>query len=1112
MTVSSPSVSTRSPDSDPSASLSSVAEVDAYVRQTVRQAHAQVLESVRRDVLAPLRKASAAAHAAHDEACGALEDDADRRAAWDAVTRYRHRTGTGVWEPLEAALRKADVGTPCRENQLSLTEMRAALASPVPKAIERPEADDLYAPSEADSAARRAAKAAVRIARVVRRRIRPSTPAPVQTIPAAHLVRHHARVRLAEAEADLLDGIEQRIASWVAELERTAASWTHSVLEAERLLDTPDFHHENRPGVGRAATVTGDSRPDPSVRVNGGPDVSPERILDSVQTEAKRLDDLLSRGLKLGIDDLERQLSEDTGAAHAELRDDLARGGSLLGPSRSSTPPRRVRKRQEQRREQADAWPAWHRQAPERIALLSALRSLRGTVSATQATLVDAVLAAGISPIQAIHESAAGALTALADRAQTAFEEAGADGAEGLLERLRTLAADGEDAVQDQLLDPLHRLSVRRAMGERVDEQMEALKTALALQPRAFTVHPRPEPDETPIDPRGDAHEVDWRSVTEATLDEWLFDAWRRALRPLGEATESALGRAEEVQQVVQFNLGAAIEEIEDLRARRGRRKTLAPGNATEIDNARELVGDGLRRSVDQMRETASELGGVEQPFVYAIWTANTRAWTNLHDRARSAGRAREHVLRLQTLLAQQFGDLLDGVRTQLRAASVQARRAGRAGRQRAETLVRLGQTAVGVGEVDASAKQETMTALSSVDSELDALPVVYRRLFSFRPIVDPSLLVARDEDLRVVEQHVDQWMRGLANALILTGPPGSGLTSLINVLRKTSLRTARRHTLEITERVATEDDLARRIARALELPLQPSISSSALTTLSDVAGHLNAAPRPDRLRVCTVENLERVFLRTIGGFDLITRLFAFMSETDTRVLWIGTMSSTGWQAVRSSEAAAAGLVVQHELDQFERDELEELILCRHRRSGLRLSFDAPDNGTPPLLARRAQTVEGDEERQALLREAFFDELFGLCGQNVMLALFYWFRAVHLDPDDAEAGILHVRPLRPIRFDYLDALSIEHAFALKALLDHGTLTISELAQVLQIDRSDSRALLESLGNAFLIAPAEALSAPGPMTFASVTGDLPYRIRPLVLHPVSRFLRSRNVIH
>jgi hypothetical protein len=312
---------------------------------------------------------------------------------------------------------------------------------------------------------------------------------------------------------------------------------------------------------------------------------------------------------------------------------------------------------------------------------------------------------------------------------------------------------------------------------------------------------------------------------------------------------------------------------------------------------------------------------------------------------------------------------------------------------------------------------------------------------------------------------------------------------------------------VEIPERTKEETTLATMIAQGLGLP----VASSDEITLDDVARHLNAEPRPDRLRVCTIENLEHVFLRTVGGTALMTRLLGFMSETDTRVLWIGTMSSTAWQAVRASESAATGLVVQHELETLDRNELEELILCRHRRSGLRLEFDVPDEGTSPLLARRVRAADA-EEQQDLLNEEFFDRLFSLCGQNVMLALFYWFRAVHLTPDDAEDGRLHVRPLQPMNFDFLDAFSMEHTFALKALLDHGTLTIAELADVLQVDAARSRALLESLGNALLIVPDASLVDPGRVPFTSVDRNTRYRIRPLVLHPVTRFLRSRNVIH
>ena len=119
------------------------------------------------------------------------------------------------------------------------------------------------------------------------------------------------------------------------------------------------------------------------------------------------------------------------------------------------------------------------------------------------------------------------------------------------------------------------------------------------------------------------------------------------------------------------------------------------------------------------------------------------------------------------------------------------------------------------------------------------------------------------------------------------------------------------------------------------------------------------------------------------------------------------------------------------------------------------------------------------------------------------------FRSVTLDDDGAT---LHVRPLEPITFGGLDALSLPHSFALKALLEHGTLTVSELAEVLGVPTDTSRALLETLGNALVIAPADWREGPGSFHFSSVDSVTRYRIRPLLIHPITRFLRSRNVVH
>jgi hypothetical protein len=242
---------------------------------------------------------------------------------------------------------------------------------------------------------------------------------------------------------------------------------------------------------------------------------------------------------------------------------------------------------------------------------------------------------------------------------------------------------------------------------------------------------------------------------------------------------------------------------------------------------------------------------------------------------------------------------------------------------------------------------------------------------------------------------------------------------------------------------------------------------------------------------------------------ELAARTLNFLSQTDTHVLWVVTTTDAAWQLIEASIPAAARLVARHPLDPFDRAELEELILRRHRRSGLPLVFDAPDESTHPILARRLRAIDDEERQQALLRTEFFDRLYEASGQNVMLALFYWFRSVRLDTDGAT---LRVQPLEPIAFGALDALPLPHAFAMKALLEHGILTADELAEVLGVSAPTARSLLETLGNALVIAPADREEGDGLFRFPSVERGSRYRIRPLLIHPVTRFLRSRNIVH
>ncbi|NNF04204.1 MAG: hypothetical protein HKN17_07035, partial [Rhodothermales bacterium] len=195
-------------------------------------------------------------------------------------------------------------------------------------------------------------------------------------------------------------------------------------------------------------------------------------------------------------------------------------------------------------------------------------------------------------------------------------------------------------------------------------------------------------------------------------------------------------------------------------------------------------------------------------------------------------------------------------------------------------------------------------------------------------------------------------------------------------------------------------------------------------------------------------------------------------------------------------------------LEPIDRPGLERLIMQRHRRSGVPVEFLEPPDPSP-LLRRRLRTAIGSEQKQRVLREAWFDRLFALTGQDIMMALFYWIRAVEMT--ESEDRLL-IHWFSPIRFDFLAGFSMDQAFALQAILERGLLTVEQHAETNLISRQESHRIMESLGNAMLIEPVVDGPSPTRFDYSAIHGETAYRIRPLVVHPVIRFLRDRNIVH
>lgn len=134
-----------------------------------------------------------------------------------------------------------------------------------------------------------------------------------------------------------------------------------------------------------------------------------------------------------------------------------------------------------------------------------------------------------------------------------------------------------------------------------------------------------------------------------------------------------------------------------------------------------------------------------------------------------------------------------------------------------------------------------------------------------------------------------------------------------------------------------------------------------------------------------------------------------------------------------------------------------------------------------------------------------------------MLGLLYWLRSCEMDE---EAQALRVRPVEPLRFGFLESLSLDQAFTLKSLLEHASLTVEEHAEVFLVPVARSTGIFQMLAKLLLIEPLQVpsearrgeQSGSSRFAFAAVESGIRYRIRPLLIQPIIQYLRGRNILH
>jgi len=1045
----------------------------------------------------------------------------------DRLRRYRAGVRTQVLEPLRKALGEMEVGGAMAGRWVGFLHGLPGLTDELPEEILRPEPQDLYGPLARDGRITALRKSLVRgrrsvgstfagmgraALRLFRRQVPPPRPR-AQRVPLRTLARECHLRHCPLALDPLAEALQQHYSGHLARLEAAVALWTDEWFSTEESVRRAEGHLGIRfleelfgatPPPSSAEAPSGD--PDTSATEGPREDEAEDPVREEVdagetlQTEldglmeiCRELSDALAAGASLGSPShVRNRMGEIMEGEWDNLMERIRVAGSFQEVVSGEKAQRRTTRRLERGRARAAAWEKWHRKALERLQLAILILRLREGFDEAESQLMGRIVGEGLSLLgESLKETRAGILALRSQaEAQLALQpdpmdpELLAQAVEELREQARALLESG--------LDPFtHPSEAERLIRRAADDVAARLSDSLRFLPESISV-PSLQDDEARVVPTVSIRHIPFREMVLQTMDALRLEAIRNSPQPLLDFLATGSAEASELPNIVSYNLTAAAEEL--------RTSPAGPVDPV-IEDARSLTTDGLARTSQGIYGLLEGLGGSWREFTQEAHDLLLGSFDEIHRRAVAEGAVQEQMLGLHALSRQWARQGITWLSKRFDWLQQRASATLKRGWIRGARLVRLGRSAVGQTVTRDGAAERASEVLLGLPQLLDSLPLVYKRLFSAQPVTDPNLLVGREEELAWINRRLEAWRAGLALPSLLTGHIGVGHTSLLNTLESETLREFRTFRLALDRRIRSEKELATLLARTLGL------GEDAPWTLPGVGRRIldpRVFPEPF---VLLIEHVEHLFLRIPGGTNLLEDFFSLQAQTASRVFWISTTSGATWKILQKNEPNAVNLLNPYPIPALTREATEQVIMTRHRRSGLPVEFMQPGD-LNPLIRRKVRLSRGEKAKQQILRGEYFDRLHRLSEGSIAMSIFLWLRSTDFS---SREGWLRVHAPRSIDFPFLDVMDLTLAFALKAFLDHGSLTLEEYGEVFGTSREEAYQVLEALRSRALLQPIESAGSV-PRSREAVTEAQRYRIPSVLSQVVSIRLRNRNILH
>ena len=574
----------------------------------------------------------------------------------------------------------------------------------------------------------------------------------------------------------------------------------------------------------------------------------------------------------------------------------------------------------------------------------------------------------------------------------------------------------------------------------------------------------REREDTGPI-PQVKVDEVPIKELVREEVIERLQNSFAKAMTSLRPRLEMISRSISEIDQIVEYNIEAALQILRDR-------------EEEPQEQAWPVLMDGLKRAESKLVSLNQELSEINESIRLNLDDITDTAVNRIDEL-----KDNEEILKLKIRWArakakEQIRQFRRNAWNEVKRVVPRLRAIGRFSASHLKTGVSRVKEITGLGEISEQPSEAISRRLIEFQDQVKNMPFVYRRLFRIEPIVsDERLFAGRRTELQTLQKDFDLWKKGVPGAAAIIGERGSGKTTLINDVIKESYTGYSVVTINFVQTDIDPDVFFETLRMRLKV---------------DKAGNwdeLYEGLNPDAPVVCIIENMHNLFLRKIGGFGVIDDLMGFISKSRDRIYWVITSGLYGWQYLDKVLRVSRNFSQVIKLHNLDPDEMQEIIMRRHRLSGYNLRLKASDTVEHNRKFRKLNT---EQEKQDYLTERLFRNLSEKSDGNIAVAMLLWLNAV----TDVGTDYIEIEPDMELDNSFVRFLTTEELFALVVLIQHEVLNASEMAGVLRIDEHDADLLLRQMSNRGYVRKFE----------------VNYSVHPFFYRPIVRSLSTRNMLH